>query len=343
MLKRYGNHGAHAPDDWADYGWCSYLGGFFTGEGHLSLSRSKCTMVIKLRDDDRLLLEHLAEASGLGRVYSIAPRATTRPAAAWIVYRQDELARAVTMLEGAGVRGRKRQELEIWRRAALEFANARVERRPRDAALVAAAQADLTAARTYKGANWTPDVADRTRAKAEARIEILRCAARQTAGPLTAATYGTLRSAHPDWPTRNAIAKGFGSWADALKAAGLDHRCSARARERARQEQRQFTHAQLAARLSAREHVLNVVAMLHDQCRARPTVGRYLAHRAESDRTLPSLTKLYGLFPGGWESVLRETTGRNRGVRGDATGRVNAPPRVRPPSTGTSHASTDAT
>jgi hypothetical protein len=57
-LKRYVNppplaRRAPALDD----DLLAYLGGFFTGEGHLSLSRGRCRTAVHLRDDDRPLLE----------------------------------------------------------------------------------------------------------------------------------------------------------------------------------------------------------------------------------------------------------------------------------------------
>jgi len=55
-LKRYVNL------EWApgaaprhEAGLLSYLGGFFTGEGHLYLSGSRCRLAVRLRDDDRPL------------------------------------------------------------------------------------------------------------------------------------------------------------------------------------------------------------------------------------------------------------------------------------------------
>jgi hypothetical protein len=36
-----------------------------------------------------------------------------------------------------------------------------------------------------------------------------------------------------------------------------------------------------------------------------PTVHEYLAWRTEHDRSLPYLSKVYDLFPGGWSSVTK--------------------------------------
>ena len=37
-----------------------------------------------------------------------------------------------------------------------------------------------------------------------------------------------------------------------------------------------------------------------------PTVHEFLAYRAAHDPALPSLMRVYNLFPGGWWSVLRQ-------------------------------------
>ena len=55
----------------------------------------------------------------------------------------------------------------------------------------------------------------------------------EQAAKLTATAYNGARETHPEWPTRNTIARAFGGWAQALDAAGLGSRVSGRARARA--------------------------------------------------------------------------------------------------------------
>jgi hypothetical protein len=62
-----------------------------------------------------------------------------------------------------------------------------------------------------------------------AYVEILRVMAAEVRdGPLTCTMYSCVRKAHPEWPTRNTITTAFGGWAQALRAAGLESRMSAR-------------------------------------------------------------------------------------------------------------------
>jgi hypothetical protein len=136
------------------------------------------------------------------------------------------LSRAIDMLDGAVLRGRKRREFEAWRLGAAEYAR----RRGRDEAVVAAAAQSLAQARAYteRAVTLTTD-----EPATEAYLEVLRAfAAEQPAGALTCTTYAQARAGHPEWPTRNTLALAFGTWAQALAAAGLGSRISAWQRER---------------------------------------------------------------------------------------------------------------
>src|SRR4051812_5208842 len=109
VLKRYVNPvGKNPPGGQSlDDNLVAWLGGCFTGEGHLSLHRSRARVVVRLRDDDRPLLEELHAATGLGRLYSCPRAGRTCPSVAWVIYRQDQLEPA------AYRRGRERHDLAI--------------------------------------------------------------------------------------------------------------------------------------------------------------------------------------------------------------------------------------
>ena len=140
-----------------------------------------------------------------------------------------------------------------------------------------------------------------------AYADVLRQAAESTNGALTSTTYTTARGMNPSWPNCDTIARAFGSWAAALEAAGLGDRRSGRSRSAAERVPRDFTDAELAERAAARQRVLSVVGELTTPIAGRrPTVHQYLAHRAATDLTLPSLNRLYNLFPDGWHSVLKQ-------------------------------------
>ena len=66
-----------------------------------------------------------------------------------------------------------------------------------------------------------------------AYIDVLRAFADEVVdGKLTCTAYAQARAGHPDWPTRNTLALAFGSWEQALAAAGLSSRASAWRRAR---------------------------------------------------------------------------------------------------------------
>jgi hypothetical protein len=98
--------------------------------------------------------------------------------------------------------------------------------------LIDAAVAELRAIRAYRYRE-PPSTVDRSSHLSEARsayaAALQACAARVD-GPLTCTAYDRLRRQQPRWPTRNTIALAFGSWAEAVRAAGLEERLSARAR-----------------------------------------------------------------------------------------------------------------
>jgi LAGLIDADG DNA endonuclease family protein len=301
-LKRYVNSGrAPGASPSSDAGLMNYLGGFVTGEGHLFLAPSGCRLVVRLRDDDRGLLETFVSATGLGRLYASPRDGGTAPSVAWVVYRHDQLADAVRILDQAGLRGRKAREFAVWRSGALEFAAAKAERRRRRATVVSEACAALRQLRTYAG---SADLSTPTRQQVQTErcLQALRSAAKTTSGPLTVTAYVAQRREHPEWPNRNTVARVFGSWTDAMRAAGLRSQI---ARRRERREPEELTWHQLTQRLSERRRLTGAVCRLTDAEGRAPTIHEYLEWRAEHDRSLPCLSRVYDLFPGGWASATR--------------------------------------
>ena len=68
----------------------------------------------------------------------------------------------------------------------------------------------------------------------EAYIDVLRAFADEVPdGRLTCTAYAHARASHPEWPTRNTLALAFGSWEQALGAAGLGARASSWRHDRA--------------------------------------------------------------------------------------------------------------
>jgi hypothetical protein len=230
-LRRYVDHEGdqrrQLSQDPSDDGLRAFLGGFFTGDGSFGLN-GKAVACVHLRADDAPLLRRIRDAFDLGSVHLYAPRGQN-PTARWHVGRRAELPRAIELFESAVLRGRKRREFDAWRIGAAEYARGR----DRDPAAIAEAAAALADARAYV----ERDVAWPTHATAaESYADVLRAfAAELPGGALTCTAYARARGEHPEWPTRNTITLAFGSWVEALRAAGLGSRASARSRARARE------------------------------------------------------------------------------------------------------------
>jgi hypothetical protein len=212
-----------------------FLGGFFSGEGCFLLAPQHARAVIHLRADDRRLLEQFRDGLGLGRVYAFRPRPPAHPTARWIVGRQSDVERLVTVLDRAILRGRKRREFEAWREGAEEFIAARRTGRKRDPQRIAQAMQALREARRFIPAPpaETVDSDAHYRAARRAYSGVLREWACSVDGPLSCVDYQHARSAHPDWPQRNTITAAFGGWGEALVASGLGGRLTPRSMSRA--------------------------------------------------------------------------------------------------------------
>jgi hypothetical protein len=207
----------------------AYFGGFFSGEGSFGLCALQPRAVIKLRRDDRSILELFAAHFGLGKVRDHARYGNVSPSVTWLVCATDELAAAVDVFETAELRGRKRREFEVWREAAQERAFAKIGGRRWDRSRVQRVADGLAKLRVYREPQDAIQKIGRRDGECDARrayVGVLQAFARETDGALTCSAYARARSRHPEWPTRNTITLAFGSWAEALRAAGLGSRGS---------------------------------------------------------------------------------------------------------------------
>jgi hypothetical protein len=225
-LRRYAGPTDRRPNPAHDQaGLLWYFGGFFSGEGSFQLSRGQARAMIKLRRDDRALLLAFAALTGLGRVYDVKPSGIQSPSALWSIYAQSDLPATIELLEAARLCGRKRREFRAWRVGATEFIEARAQGRKRDVERIDTAAAALRGIREYEGPTKPPPARGEP-TRRSVFVEILRTWARESPGPLRCTDYSVARRAHPDWPTRNTMIRPFGSWYEALRAAGLDGRAA---------------------------------------------------------------------------------------------------------------------
>jgi hypothetical protein len=100
----------------------SFLAGFLEGEASFVVQELNggqsfsCLMVLKQRDDSQDAMERLLVATGLGRLYRVPARSTSKPQIAWVITTQDHCRRLLTLIE-TGFHGRRSAELMLWSQA----------------------------------------------------------------------------------------------------------------------------------------------------------------------------------------------------------------------------------
>ena len=147
-----------------------YFAGFFSGEGCFLLGPRDARFVIKVRRDDRPLLEAFRSAFGIGSVCNVETPEPWSPAVVWHVVAGADVLEGIKVFESAGLLGRKLRQFAAWRPGAEAVAQAKIVRGPLDANLVAASRRALAAVSAYRapGVPLEPD-----RGYADARTAFL--------------------------------------------------------------------------------------------------------------------------------------------------------------------------
>lgn len=204
-----------------------FFGGFFSGDGCLTLdtAKRKARVQVHLRRDDLPLLRAFQQRLGIGRVYDHRQHSRT-PTASWIVYRRRELLQAIEILDSVPLMGRKKKQYRAWRVAAMELAEADHSRRAPDSGILERARGELTTVSRYQPNTFVPSCPDPDEDARQAHIDVLRTWAAGVQGPLSCVSYAREARRHRHWPQRNTIARTFGSWHGALVAAGLGSRAA---------------------------------------------------------------------------------------------------------------------
>ncbi len=216
-----------ALPDMTDHNAPNYFAGFFSGEGCFLLARRQARFVIKLRRDDRPLLEAFRRDFGLGSVRDVAAIKPWSPAAVWHVTGARDVLKGIELFEAAPLLGRKARQYRAWRPGAQAIAEAIIDRRALNEPFVEGARRALAYATAYRPPSEPLSVDRGISAARAAYLEVLREWADSVDGPLSCGAYASVRRGeHPDWPKRETIAEAFGSWYDALGAAGLAARAA---------------------------------------------------------------------------------------------------------------------
>lgn len=131
--------------------WGSYLSGYFTAEGCFGIYSSgglKPKAQLRVRHDDRPLVDELRRRVGAGRLYDAdRPASEGSPCVSWTVCSREDLDRLAHVFDKHPPRGRKLREYEIWREAVAEYAKG--QRPAARQARLAALRRALAGAKAY--------------------------------------------------------------------------------------------------------------------------------------------------------------------------------------------------
>jgi hypothetical protein len=206
-----------------------YFAGFFSGEGSFALNRRSARFLVKLRRDDRPLLDAFCRDFGLGTICDVNTPAPWSPAAVWHVTGAHDVLAGIALFESASLLGRKARQFSAWRPGAEAVARSIVAGDPVDDQVVAGARRELARATAYVEPRSPLPRDDGRGAARVAYTDVLRSWAASTDELLSCTAYeATRRRVRPDWPKRETLAAEFGGWYEALRWAGLAERAARR-------------------------------------------------------------------------------------------------------------------
>lgn len=116
-----------------DY-WGGWFAGLTDGEGSFSITKRnnkslcanyQCRFDIRLRDDDRAILEEIRDTLGIGNIYDVSagtgPGGNGRPLASFVVTAINDCAALVRFFDKYPLKSKKRRDYEIWQETVIEL------------------------------------------------------------------------------------------------------------------------------------------------------------------------------------------------------------------------------
>jgi hypothetical protein len=209
--RRFGG-GARSPTPFASRKQLlGYISGFVCAEGCFAMSGNRPRFSILLRQDDEPLLRLLAAGTGLGNVTMHRPAPPLNPSASWTVAARAQLAELRDLLWEDGLTGRKLGEMEAWGVGVDEvMRGVQPGAVPRPPVLEAAA-ARLRETRAYRPPERRDLLKLPGRDLRTEAMAALTALSRVAPGKLGVTGYMEWRRERPGAPTRNTIAREFGS------------------------------------------------------------------------------------------------------------------------------------
>ena len=217
------------------------------------------------------------------------------------------------MVDGAQVRlrdvefdqsahGRKRRTYEAWRELVLRTVELQGDRRRSDERRRLARAVRDT--RTYIPPSIDVRALNPSGSDTKARvIRALQAWMSESGPPYTATTYTRYRGMHRDLPTRDTVARAFGSWRAGLEAAGvpLD---DARAVETVRRIAGTAEPMRKLQRAHRRAAIVDAIRACMDELGRAPRAMEFFRWRLANAPDTPTQADLYRLFEGGFPEAL---------------------------------------
>ena len=137
-----------------------YLAGLIDGEGHFRVGpqERRCEFTMKLRRDDRAILERVQRFVEHGRITDEPARDGSKPTARFIIDTKDGAVRLCALLTKFPLRARKARDFDVWQQAVAEWIDQPRGNRwhgPADRTRLAALSEQLRNGRAYTEIPWS--------------------------------------------------------------------------------------------------------------------------------------------------------------------------------------------